>query len=140
MAYVAVAGPMMNLCLALLSYALFNGAILGESRQASPLGLGVLQLWFFFGMMINLALAVFNLLPVPPLDGGRIAVGFLPLPLARSWARIERYGIFIIFLLLYFGFLDRVLGPAQGILTHMPLVGEPRSGNALMMIMLASKQ
>jgi Zn-dependent protease len=49
---------------------------------------------------LNLVLGIFNLLPIPPLDGGRIAVGLLPLPLARQWARLERFGIVFVLLLL----------------------------------------
>jgi Zn-dependent protease len=52
-------------------------------------------------MLSNLVLGLFNLLPIPPLDGGRIAVGLLPLPLARIWARLERAGIVIVILVLF---------------------------------------
>ncbi|MGA8195061.1 MAG: site-2 protease family protein, partial [Acetobacteraceae bacterium] len=48
----------------------------------------------------NLVLGLFNLLPIPPLDGGRIAVGVLPLGLARRWASIERVGIVLVILLI----------------------------------------
>ncbi|HEX4095391.1 MAG TPA: site-2 protease family protein, partial [Caulobacteraceae bacterium] len=47
-------------------------------------------------ILSNLVLGLFNLLPIPPLDGGRIAVGLLPLGLARSWARLERAGILLV--------------------------------------------
>jgi Zn-dependent protease len=46
-------------------------------------------------------LGLFNLVPIPPLDGGRIAVGLLPLELARVWARLERYGILLVILLVF---------------------------------------
>ena len=51
-------------------------------------------------MLSNLVLGLFNLLPIPPLDGGRIAVGLLPLGLARIWARLERVGIVLVILLI----------------------------------------
>ena len=52
-------------------------------------------------ILMNLVLALFNLLPIPPLDGGRIAVGLLPAGAARRWAGLERYGIVIVLLLMF---------------------------------------
>ena len=58
----------------------------------------VLAVFLFYFMLTNLVLGLFNLLPIPPLDGGRIAVGLLPLGLARRWAQLERYGIVLVIL------------------------------------------
>jgi Zn-dependent protease len=63
------------------------------------------------GISVNLVLMALNLLPVPPLDGGRIAVSLLPMRAARVWARIEPYGLFVIVALLAFGLLDNVMAP-----------------------------
>ena len=57
--------------------------------------------FLFYFMLTNLVLGLFNLLPIPPLDGGRIAVGLLPLPLARRWAQLERAGIVLVVLLVF---------------------------------------
>lgn len=123
MAYVAVAGPLCNLVLAALCYFLLNGALAAERLFPLPsLFLGLIQMWLVFGLIINLVLALFNLFPVPPLDGGRIAVGFLPLSLARSWAKLEPFGLLIVFALLYFGVFDKVLQPALRLLEHLPIV------------------
>jgi Zn-dependent protease len=59
-------------------------------------------------MLVNIGLMVLNLIPVPPLDGGRIAVSLLPIRQAIVWAKIEPYGFFIVIGLLYFGMLDIV--------------------------------
>jgi Zn-dependent protease len=63
------------------------------------------------GISVNLVLMALNLLPVPPLDGGRIAVSVLPLKAARAWARLEPIGLFVIIGLLAFGLLDDVIEP-----------------------------
>lgn len=91
MILVAAAGPGMNLLLALLAAASFHLAILldGDMRDWVAQNLGN-ALW------INILLAVFNMLPIPPLDGGRVAVGILPWSLARHLARLEKTGIFIV--------------------------------------------
>ena len=87
MALVAVAGPAMNFVLAILAgLALYSGVWL--------------EFWFDF-LAINLLIGLFNLIPLPPMDGGRIAVGLLPLPLARVLARTERYGILLVAGLLF---------------------------------------
>ena len=57
--------------------------------------------FLFYFMLTNLVLGLFNLLPIPPLDGGRIAVGLLPLGLARRWAQLERYGIVLVILVVF---------------------------------------
>lgn len=91
MVLVAAAGPGVNLLLAIAAALLVHAAVLLPG-WAAPWALQNLAnaIW------INVLLMVFNLLPVPPLDGGRIAVGLLPLSLARPLARMERAGMFII--------------------------------------------
>ncbi len=91
MVLVAAAGPATNLALAVVSAALFHVVpfLSGDVARWVAENLGN-SVW------INLLLCVLNLLPIPPLDGGRIAVGLLPPPLAMRLARLERFGIFII--------------------------------------------
>ncbi len=91
MALVAAAGPAMNFLLAWLTAL----ALHGTAGVSGALGDTVDQMLNLF-ILSNLVLGLFNLLPIPPLDGGRIVVGILPERLARFWAGLERAGIVIV--------------------------------------------
>ena len=94
MALVACAGPLMNFVLAIIG-ALAISLLARTGQQAAwP------YLFCAYFVQANLILGLFNLIPIPPLDGGRIVVGILPRPLALAWARLERYGILVVLLLL----------------------------------------
>jgi Zn-dependent protease len=98
MVLVALAGPGMNLALALIAALIFAGL---RATGPSP-GLGWLFLYFNLinFIAINIFLALFNLLPIPPFDGGHVVQGLLPRPLARRYARLGRFGFpMLIFLL-----------------------------------------
>lgn len=106
MLWVAAAGPGSNLVMALLwALAYKFSAGFGESI-ALPLSLMAQA-----GVSINVVLMVLNLLPLPPLDGGRIAVSLLPHPLAWKFAQLERYGFIILIVLLMTGILGKIMGP-----------------------------
>ncbi len=89
--FVAAAGPGMNLALAILSAALFHLVRLAPPEAADWIGENLNN-----ALIINVLLAVFNLLPIPPLDGGRILVGLLPDGPSRSLAALEPYGMIIL--------------------------------------------
>jgi Zn-dependent protease len=91
MMLVAAAGPATNLGLALVSALLIHGALLLPSI-AADWAVETLQI----SVYLNLLLAVFNMLPLPPLDGGRVLVGLLPPALGRRVARLERWGLLIL--------------------------------------------
>lgn len=96
MMLVALAGPAANYVLAFLSLLALHATPLlpNQSRAYTLIFIG-------YFLMANLALGTFNLLPVPPLDGGRVAVGLLPERLAILWARLERAGIVIVLLAVF---------------------------------------
>jgi Zn-dependent protease len=106
MALVASAGPAMNFFLAFLGALLMPLPRGVPASGVDPLDVALAQHpvigWFLvYFILSNLVLGLFNLLPIPPLDGGRIAVGLLPIELARRWARLERLGILLVILLLF---------------------------------------
>jgi Zn-dependent protease len=106
MALVAVAGPAMNFFLAWIAVLLMPGpsgpvATGVDYLEAAIAQHPVVGVFLFYFLLTNLVLGLFNLLPIPPLDGGRIAVGLLPLELARRWARLERAGIVLVILLVF---------------------------------------
>lgn len=107
MLWVAAAGPFTNLLMALGWAILFRIALIGEPGAYT---LPLLKM-ADAGMQINAVLMVLNLLPLPPLDGGRIAVSLLPHHLAWRFARLEPYGFPILLVLLFTGVLGSILWP-----------------------------
>ncbi|HTR16595.1 MAG TPA: site-2 protease family protein [Acetobacteraceae bacterium] len=96
MMLVAAAGPLTNFVLAWLSALALHGVGVLPPVPGAVAG-AMLQLFILY----NLALGLFNLLPIPPFDGGRIMVGLLPASLAAFWARLEPIGLFAVILLLF---------------------------------------
>ena len=114
---VGAAGPMTNLSVAIVSALLY--------RLIGPAG-GIFALFTAFLAYLcitNIFLGVFNLIPIPPLDGSRILIGILPEELVRPYLQLERFGFLIIFGLLYLGALDRIVLPAAYFLLRL-LMGE----------------
>ncbi len=110
MALVAMAGPFANFLMAFIWAGL---AALGVSLNDGGSGfIGVpLYLMGQAGMVINIALGILNLLPLPPLDGGRLVTCLLPPRLAYEFSKIEPYSFFILILLLVTNVLSSFLGP-----------------------------
>lgn len=95
MAVVALAGPLVNLAQAYIAMLLFHLVPYFSEMTGTWIAMNLQN-----AILINLILCVFNMIPLPPLDGGRVAVGWLPLALARPLARLERYGMVILLILL----------------------------------------
>ncbi|UCE82943.1 MAG: site-2 protease family protein [Deltaproteobacteria bacterium] len=103
MMLVGAAGPLANIALILLSAL----ALRSMPFSAPP----ILFDLFKYCCAINIILALFNLVPVPPLDGSKVVAGILPPKMRAAYVGLERYGIFIIIGLLYLGLLDQVIIP-----------------------------
>jgi len=106
MLWVAAAGPASNFVMALFWALIIKLSFVYPSVYSEPMALMGQA-----GLMINVVLMVLNLLPLPPLDGGRIAVSLLPNHLAYKYAQIERYGFIILIVLLATGILGRIMEP-----------------------------
>jgi len=116
MVWVALAGPVTNILLALASAILLYAVVRLPASMlwlANPVG-AMCQA----SILINMVLCIFNLIPLPPLDGGRVAVGLLPGPASYRLSRLEPYGFVIIVALLLTGVLQSVVGP--------PILGSAR--------------
>ena len=119
MMLVAAAGPLMNFMLAWLAAVSFHLV-----PDLAPVPAEIVGTTGRNFILCNLVLGLFNLLPVPPLDGGRIAVGLLPEAGARLWARLERVGIVLVLVVVFL--LPTVLqqmgvafDPVRGLLSHL---------------------
>jgi Zn-dependent protease len=106
MLWVAAAGPASNLVMALFWALMIKLSVSYPTIYSEPLALMGQA-----GVMINVVLMVLNLLPLPPLDGGRIAVSLLPNHLAYKFAQVERYGFLILIILLATGVLSLIMVP-----------------------------
>jgi Zn-dependent protease len=107
MLWVAAAGPLSNLAMAC------GWALMFKLSLTVPLGDygDPLLKMSLIGISVNVVLMVLNLLPLPPLDGGRIAVSLLPMPLAMRFAQLERWGFPILLLLLFTDVLGKIMAP-----------------------------
>lgn len=104
---VGAAGPLINFLAAFASAVLFR--LVGPYSQ-------LLAIFLISFCATNLILGIFNLIPIPPLDGSRIVLGVLPEELAAPYLQLERFGFILIFILLWLGALDYIVGPLYHIL------------------------
>jgi Zn-dependent protease len=121
MIYVSLAGPIANIVIAVIfalilrvSYYLIGQTTIAQGSSFFKLLVTLLRGWLIFlqtGVIINLALAIFNLIPVPPLDGSKILLGLLPYPQAYRFAKLESYGPIFLLILVFSGIIGKVLFP-----------------------------
>lgn len=115
MLWVALAGPVTNLLLAIASAILLKTLLTVATAipYSTTLEAILVPLYnmLLASVWINLVLCIFNFLPIPPLDGGRIVTGLLPEDMARTYASFERYGFIVILILAFTGVLGSVIFP-----------------------------
>jgi len=110
MIWVGLAGPMANIILGITLALILKSPLVTNLYLAEILKTAI---------VINFVLAVFNLIPIPPLDGSRVLMGLLPRETAMSYAILEPFGFLIVFMLLFFGLFERIIWPIVGLLLKL---------------------
>jgi Zn-dependent protease len=117
--FISAAGPLSNLSVALIAFILIQilktanpNVLYGDYTSLMS---GVFMVLYYF-VLINVILAVFNMIPIPPLDGSGVLMGFLTPEAAQTYERIQPYGFFIVLFLLMTGIIGRILGFIVGII------------------------
>lgn len=113
MAVTALAGPVSNFVMAYLAAMACCGVAAGIQVKGNTAALSAALNFFYVLLAMNIGLGIFNLIPFPPLDGSKVIAMFLPDKAYLQWMRLERYGMFLLMLALWMGWLDGFLSAAR---------------------------
>jgi Zn-dependent protease len=121
---VSAAGIIVNLFIAICTFVVFKALLMTGSLQGmSPLWQKPVLIFLQLFMTMNISLAVFNLLPFPPLDGSKILETFLPASAQPILALMEQYGFIILMMLIYVGFFGAILTPILNVVYYLLFLG-----------------
>ena len=121
---VSAAGIMANLFIAICAFTVFKVFLMTEIGR-SLLREEPVLIFLEYLLTMNISLAVFNLLPFPPLDGSKILETFLPASMQPIMAALEQYGFIILMLLIYIGFFGAIIRPIMSLVYYLLLLGTP---------------
>lgn len=121
---VSLAGIMANILIALIGFVILKVIIMNGGPDVLPESIRE-PIWLFLGnlLMMNVSLAVFNLLPFPPLDGSKVLETFLPASMQPLLEMMEQYGYIILMVLIWMGFFGAIINPIINFVDYLLILG-----------------